>query len=50
MGSIMLENIWIALKIMGQGMVGIFAAIIIIMLVIALIKKLSSGKKKNEEA
>lgn len=45
----MVENIMIALKIMGQGMLGIFAAIVIIMLVISLIKKLPSGDKKKDK-
>ena len=43
----MAEKIIIALKIMGQGMLGIFAAILIIMLVIMLIQKISQ-KKSNK--
>ena len=43
----MAENIMIALKIMGQGMLGIFAAIIVIMLIIMLVQKVSSLTKKN---
>ena len=41
------ENIIAALKIMGQGMLGIFAAIIVIMVVMMIIQKFSkrSGKK-----
>jgi len=38
------ENFMISLKIMGQGMFGIFTAILIIMLVIFLLSKL--GRKK----
>lgn len=41
----MAEKIIIALKIMGQGMLGIFAAILIIMLVIMLIQKISQKNK-----
>ncbi len=46
----MSENIIIALKIMGQGMLGIFAAILIIMAVIIIIRKVSdrSAVKKHE--
>ncbi len=40
----MAEKIIIALKIMGQGMLGIFAAILIIMLVIMLIQKISQKR------
>lgn len=36
----MTQNIFIALKIMGQGMFGIFAAILLIMGVIYLVQKL----------
>ena len=43
----MVENIIIALKIMGQGMLGIFTAIIIIMVVMMLIQKISSMMKKD---
>lgn len=39
------QNIIIALKIMGQGMLGIFVSILLIMLVIMLIQKLSSKKE-----
>lgn len=41
------ENFMISLKIMGQGMFGIFAAILLIMLVIFLLSKL--GTKKPAE-
>lgn len=41
----MADKIIIALKIMGQGMLGIFAAILIIMLVIMLIQKISRKNK-----
>lgn len=40
----MTQNVLIALKIMGQGMVGIFVSILLIMIVISLIGKLSSKK------
>lgn len=40
----MAEKIIIALKIMGQGMLGIFAAILIIMVVLMLIQKISQRK------
>ena len=43
------ENILIALKIMGQGMLGIFAAILLIMVVISLIKRLPSGEEKKDK-
>lgn len=43
----MSENIMIALKIMGQGMLGIFVSILLIMLVISFIGKVST--KKNTE-
>lgn len=43
----MTEKIIIALKIMGQGMLGIFAAILIIMLVIMLIQKISQKHKEE---
>ena len=46
----MAESILIALKIMGQGMLGIFAAILLIMVVISLIKRLSSGGEKKDRA
>ncbi|MBO5071305.1 MAG: OadG family protein [Roseburia sp.] len=45
----MAENIVIALKIMGQGMLGIFASILLIMLVISLIKRFSSGEAKKDK-
>lgn len=38
----MKQNIIIALKIMGQGMLGIFISILLIMLTIMLIQKFSS--------
>lgn len=44
----MMENIIIALKIMGQGMLGIFTATIIIMLVTMLMKKFFPQDKKKE--
>lgn len=45
----MAENIMIALKIMCQGMLGIFAAILVIMLVISVIKKFSSENGKKDK-
>ena len=44
----MAENVFIALKIMGQGMAGIFAAILLIMLVIMALCKIESAKKGRE--
>ena len=38
------QNIIIALKIMGQGMLGLFVSILLIMLIIMLIQKFSSNK------
>ena len=38
------QNIIIALKIMGQGMLGIFVSILLIMLIIMLIQNFSSNK------
>lgn len=43
----MTENIISALKIMGQGMAGIFAAILIIMLVMILVRKLDQHSDKK---
>lgn len=40
----MMENVIIALKIMGQGMLGIFVSILLIMLVISLIQKFSKSE------
>ncbi len=41
----MMTNILTALKIMGQGMLGIFVSILLILLVITLISKLPSSDK-----
>lgn len=41
----MITNLLIALKIMGQGMLGIFVSILLILLVITLISKLPSSDK-----
>lgn len=41
----MQENFFISLKIMGQGMLGIFTAILLIMLVIYIVGKI--GLKKE---
>lgn len=43
----MTQNIMIALKIMGQGMLGIFVSILLIMLVIWIIQ-IFSKKEKSE--
>ncbi len=40
----MTQNILIALKIMGQGMLGIFVSILLIIFVISLIGKFGSKK------
>ena len=48
----MTDTILIALKIMGQGMLGIFVSILLIMLVITLIGKLpfsSDSDKQRQE-
>lgn len=39
------QNLIIALKIMGQGMLGIFISILLIMLTIMLIQKFSSKQE-----
>lgn len=41
----MSQNILIGLKIMGQGMLGIFVSILLIMIVISIIGKFSKKKK-----
>ncbi|CDD47047.1 unknown [Firmicutes bacterium CAG:534] len=43
----MSQNVIIALKIMGQGMAGIFVSILLIMLVISLIQKFSKSEKES---
>ena len=43
----MSQNVIIALKIMGQGMAGIFVSILLIMLVISLIQKFSKTEKES---
>lgn len=45
----MTDNIIIALKIMGQGMLGIFTATLVIMLVTMALKKFLPQDKKKEE-
>lgn len=40
----MAQNLIIALKIMGQGMLGIFVSILLIMLVISLVQKFSKSE------
>jgi len=44
----MMENFMIALQIMGKGMLGIFAAIIIIMVAVMIMSKMASKPKKDE--
>ena len=46
-----METFFATLKIMGQGMAGIFTAIILIMIVVFIMGKIaaSSSKKKTEE-
>lgn len=43
-------NFMDALQIMGKGMLGIFAAIIIIMIAVMIMSKMASKPKKDEEA
>lgn len=43
-----MENIMAALEIMGKGMAGIFAAILIIMVCVWIMGKLGSKKKEQE--
>lgn len=45
----MWENFCIALEIMGKGMLGIFAAIIIIMAAVMVMGKLAGKQKKDEQ-
>lgn len=45
----MVQDIITALKIMGQGMLGIFAAILIIMAVIIVIQKFSVHRHKPQD-
>lgn len=40
-----MQNIEIALEIMGKGMGGIFAAIFVIMVTVMIISKIGNGKK-----
>lgn len=44
----MLDNVIIALEIMGKGMAGIFVAILIIMLAVQILAKVTSVPKKEE--
>jgi hypothetical protein len=44
-----MENFLISLAIMGKGMLGIFIVIIAISLIVALLGKLGSSKKEDEE-
>lgn len=45
----MWDNVLIALKIMGQGMLGIFTAILLIMLTIYILRKVLRTKKETPE-
>ena len=45
----MLDNVIIALEIMGKGMAGIFVAILVIMLAVQILAKVTSIPKKEEE-
>lgn len=45
----MSQTLLIALKIMGQGMLGIFASILLIMIAISLIGKICSFIKTDED-
>ncbi|MBO5279465.1 MAG: hypothetical protein J6B06_08260 [Lachnospiraceae bacterium] len=45
----MLDNVIIALEIMGKGMAGIFVAILVIMLAVQILAKVTSVPKKEEE-
>jgi len=45
----MMDNLMIALQIMGKGMLGIFTAIIIIMVAVMIMSKMASKPKKDEE-
>lgn len=44
-----MENVGIALEIMGKGMGGIFAAIIIIMLAVMVLGKVTKDRKNDED-
>lgn len=43
-----MQNIEIALEIMGKGMAGIFVAIIVIMVAVMVLGKVTAGKKDEE--
>ena len=45
----MAQNAVNALKIMGQGMLGIFAAILVIMFAVILLKKIAGGKPQEKK-
>lgn len=45
----MLDNVIIALEMMGKGMAGIFVAILVIMLAVQILAKVTSVPKKEEE-
>ncbi len=45
----MMDNLMIALQIMGKGMLGIFTTIIIIMIAVMIMSKMASKPKKDEE-
>lgn len=45
----MIENVMIALEIMGKGMAGIFVAILVIMLSVWILAKVTNKPKKDGE-
>lgn len=45
----MWENFLISLEIMGKGMLGIFAAILIIVVVVMIMQKLTGKENKTSE-
>lgn len=45
----MWDNVIIALKVMGQGMLGIFTAILLIMLTIYILRRVFRAKKETPE-
>lgn len=44
-----MKNVWIALKIMGAGMAGIFVTILLIMLVVWIMAKITNRSPKEEK-
>lgn len=45
----MWDNVIIALKVMGQGMLGIFTAILLIMITIYILRRILRTKKQTPE-